>query len=343
MSSLLDNGSDSAWPLIVELKDGPEFTESAMKVTNTTLCQGLYSFNETIWGELQAVTGTDAISIPCTVPKEFFCNVEAAQTPTDENLQNVMNSFLHSYEAQYNDTMQHVLICLENYNNTVINSVFESATNVLQETLQKSAQSYWNVLFVTEDQALSDTFNLNQLLKNWTDTFVGPELAAKFDTVFNYTGIVKPISTPSVTSNSDILQLERKGMDLISSVFIELDKTSTGVISAYESELANLPPYFSLPDLPVTSLCDSIWVVKSNATLQVETIGSTSDDYCRAQVTACTINGICLLGLDKEEIDGRDKYSPFQFEGNKCDEHPETKRLEETKTERDSWTPNRSQ
>jgi hypothetical protein len=331
ISNLVENEGGSTWSLIAGLKGPLELTQSATKVADTTLCQGLFFFNQTIWDELQFATGTDATSIPCSAPKESFCSIDAAQPSTDENLQNAMSSLLTEYEIKYKDTMQPLLSCLENYNSTVVNDVFESATTNMQAILQTSAQSSWNVFFVGEDKALSDDFNLNQYLKNLTEPYIGPEFAANLDNIFNYTDIVQPMSAPSVLPNYDIIQLEKAGNDLISLFFLELNNTSTDVIETFQSRLRILPSYVSLPDLPVETLCKDIWAVKTNTQLFVESVGSTPDHNCRAQLTACTQTGICLLGLDKTEISNVTVYTPFRFTGDKCYDDPDLSSIMEAK------------
>lgn len=314
------------------MKGQEEFVQASTKVANALLCQRLHSFNETLWSVFEDATDTDADSIPCEVPKDSLCGVEVAQQSTGDNFENAMDSLLTAYEAQYKDTMQHLVPCLVQYNSTVINDVFESAAYELQETLQTSAQSSWNALFGTADQALSDKYNLFHSINDFIGEKISPDVADKFDSVFNYTGIVKEIPVPTIPSDYDAFKLQVASTALIDSVFMELDNTLTSVMLAYNSNLAVLPSYLSLPNIGIDNICEDIWTVKPNATLLVEAVGSSPERYCRAHVTACSRTGICLIGLDKIRQGSIDFYFPFQFVGKKCDDHPKTLQVIQAKT-----------
>ncbi len=328
MLNFLDNANQTAWSLIYFGDKSQEFTELSTNVVNAILCGGLDEFNQTLWSAFSNVTTNSAIEL-CDVPQESFCDIASGRS-TGLDYQSAMDSLLLSYEDKYRRTFEPAIACLEQSTNiNALNYVFNQATGSLQEMLASSVESSWGALFPN----FSNDSVIDEQLRQYVAFTIGAVFSDQlFEgiTVMNTTEIVKRIQTPVLSLASDILLIENIAMNLIDSVFLELNTSLAATMTAIESNLAVLPPYVNIPYLPVKSLCSNIWNVRYNATLLVSSVGSTEgesmaesisillstvvsissnflheliplvdckiDEYCHAHLTTCTTTGICLIG-----------------------------------------------
>ena len=329
------------WSFINQVTDSQLFADTSSLVVSTILCEGLSSLNYTVWEALANATDSATFESSCNVPQESFCNATYEQHAVEGlDYESAMNSLVVSYEKKYLSAMEPAVICIEKSNSDlVINHVFGQATSSLQNTLGTSMQTSWSIPFQMSpnaNEAIS-IGNVNDQIKNLINNTLNSELAEKLVTehpILNDTEILNKISPPVLSSSYDIIQIQGAAKNLITVVFAELDTMLIDVKEAVDSNLVNLPSYLNLPELPSSSLCQNIWVSRPNATVLVDTINSTEDFYCRSELTACTIDGICLIGLKIDEDDGGSRqYTPFQFNGRKCQDYPMTKKIMDYKEE----------
>jgi len=332
VNNLSDIVNGTVWSLIHYGDDSEEFINVSTAVVGTVLCEGLEAFNYTIWDAyFNAANSTDLDS--CDAPQESYdCDAALGKYDVGSKYQYVMDLLLLSYREQYRRTMQSIVECL--HNPTTTNYVLAQATASLQNTLGSAMQASWSALFSDSEEIILSSLNIDELVKNWLISTMSSEVADQIITdnlILNKTDITSRISAPVLSSTSNVVAVEEAAMKLVDSVFLELNNTLVALKLAVESNLSILPPYMDLPYLPVTAICENIWTVRPNVTLLLESLNSTQDHYCRAGLTACTKNGICLMGLDIITRNDRIMMFPFQFSGNKCREYEDLERIMESK------------
>ncbi len=341
LDNLFENAKEIVWSLVHQATDSELFTDVSTRVVETILCEGLNSLNYTVWDGLQNVTASATFDSSCEAPQESFCNASLGQNVTGGlDYQSAMNSLLVSYEQKYNEAMQPAVECIEKSNSDVaINYILGQATGSLQDTLGQSMQTSWTIPFQISPNASEaiSTDSVNDQIKNFINKTISSEVAEQLVTsnpILDQTQLVSKIFPPVLSSSPDIIQIQDASTNLISALFTQLNTTLTDLKKAMDSNLASLPSYLNLPDLPSSSLCENVWLSRYNTTVLVEAKGSTEDYFCRSVLTACTPTGICLIGLKIiEDADGELDYFPYRFSGRKCYDDPMTKEVMESKEE----------
>lgn len=313
----------------LEVRSIQEFNKLAYEIIDVTLCEGLSSFNDTMWYSYDK--GSPG---PCQFNADLTC------VPLDQDVLGDMEAaiaeLMFSYQLKYRAVMNNTVDCLLNNqaNSTVVENVLSGATDSLRSSLLHASESSWNLFFIDlpADDAMKTSFN--DYVETLFQSLIGPERADELleaygepfslETMINQTLLV-----PEYTS--DIL-LKEVSMRLVDQMFLKLNSTLSSATTAIASNGTELPSYVKFPVIsPATVtevLCQETYLVRENINLRIDSIGSTKDHYCRAHLTACSAGGrYCLLGMERIVKEGNDLYIPYQFEGEKCYEYPEFKKI----------------
>lgn len=330
ITGILQNQNGTIWSLIFKFKDTDDFAKDVVEVVvENIMCRGINQFHKNMWAIVSRSLDFRALT-SCRISKQvdFTCVGGLSSTVSMSEFFDSMNFSLSSYEVLFKRKLIDTLDCIESNtaNNTLINEVFTTATNSLQSVLEEATTAAWIAMFdgMTVEDALGEGDKVLIEMLNRLGISIESDL-------FNIEELVASIAVPSLDPSTSYATMVDSATTLVDSVFHRLKNTMYDANTAYETALRVLPSNIKVPDLKVDDLCQTIYSSRDNVTLYVDTVGSTSDHYCRAHLTACTTSGMCLLGIGSVQTAGFRQRLPYQFFGQKCREDPNLQQIIEVK------------
>ncbi len=322
INELLSGGSNELVSLLYQYNHTiDEFVEVlATKIISVSLCSGLGSFNTTLWSTLQE---NNSLNVElCNVPHEDFC-LKTEEITSGTTVVNATPYFpiLESYKVQFRSALKSVIDCTlktSDYDMTIVNEVLRDAlNNLLHDTLLKTGGNSWKLAFSEDLDAKISDLPMENYLNEWFKNYIDEALVNNFTSdkeMYNTSSIISGFSVPILIESSPKV-ITQVAMEMVDEVFVGLEMMIDEVVTALYSDMQQIPNYLSM-DIPIDEICKNIWEIIPTVNILVNSVTSSEDNSCQAQLSGCLDRtGICLIGVDQRESS---LPVPFQFIGEGC-------------------------